>query len=73
LVLRAILVGFILGFAMVGMLRLTATGEDGALLAETSGLKPDTTVNLAGLHAWQQQVGRVSGCFSGFWPLRTLA
>jgi hypothetical protein len=73
LVVRALLVGFILGFAMVGMLRLSATGEGGALLAETSALKPDAAVNLARFHAWRQQVGRVSGCLSGFWPMRTLA
>lgn len=60
--LRAIVVGFILGFALVGALRLSAGREEGAMLAETSALKPGAAANFVGLHA---------GCTHA-WPVPVL-
>ena len=44
-VLRALVVGFILGFALVGVLRLTGLRDSGAQLASTSGLRPGAAID----------------------------
>ncbi|WP_374389138.1 hypothetical protein [Sandaracinobacter sp.] len=43
--LRALVVGFILGFALVGVVRLSGMGDSGAQLASTSGLRPGAAIN----------------------------
>ncbi|TPE59428.1 hypothetical protein FJQ54_13115 [Sandaracinobacter neustonicus] len=43
--LRAVVVGFILGFALIGVMRLSAAGNSGPQLTSTSGLRSGAAID----------------------------